>query len=52
VPSSSVQAFIVFVLLMKVSNLLEEIVETFNILEDREAMASQNEQKKMSKRIG
>ena len=28
------------VLLMKVSNLLEEIVETFNILEDKEAMAS------------
>jgi hypothetical protein len=27
-------------LLMKVSNLLEEIVETFNILEDKEAMAS------------
>ena len=28
------------VLLMKVSNLLEEIVETFNILEDKKAMAS------------
>jgi hypothetical protein len=27
-------------LLMKVSNLLEEIVETFNILEDKEAMAA------------
>jgi hypothetical protein len=27
-------------LLMKVSNLLEEIVETFNILEDKEEMAS------------
>ena len=27
-------------LLIKVSNLLEEIVETFNILEDKEAMAS------------
>ncbi len=25
---------------MKVSNLLEETVETFNILEDKEAMAS------------
>jgi hypothetical protein len=25
---------------MKVSNLLEEIVETFNILEDKEAMAA------------
>jgi hypothetical protein len=27
-------------LLLKVSNLLEEIVETFNILEDEEMMAS------------
>jgi hypothetical protein len=27
-------------LLIKVSNLLEEIVETFNILEDKETMAS------------
>jgi glutamate synthase domain-containing protein 3 len=27
-------------LLLKVSNLLEEIVETFNILEDKEMMAS------------
>jgi glutamate synthase domain-containing protein 3 len=27
-------------LLIKVSNLLEEIVETFNILEDKEMMAS------------
>jgi hypothetical protein len=31
------------VLLVKVSSLLEELVETFNILEDKETMARLNE---------
>jgi hypothetical protein len=36
-------------LLLKVSNLLEEIVETFNILEDKEAMASIKQAEKDAK---
>jgi hypothetical protein len=36
-------------LLIKVSNLLEEIVETFNILEDKEAMASIKQAEKDAK---
>jgi len=37
------------VLLMKVSNLLEEIVETCNILEDKETMASIKQSEKDAK---
>jgi hypothetical protein len=36
-------------LLIKVSNLLEEIVETFNILEDKEMMASIKQAEKDAK---
>ena len=36
-------------LLLKVSNLLEEIVETFNILEDEEMMASIKQAEKDAK---
>jgi len=36
-------------LLLKVSNLLEEIVETFNILEDKELMASIKQAEKDAK---
>jgi hypothetical protein len=36
-------------LLLKVSNLLEEIVEAFNILEDKEAMASIKQAEKDAK---